>query len=77
MTDHDHPTTITAEFLRQWLADPEGAYERAPTGHGTVPPAMMTELVREAVDRIVLPGFDHVGVDSRAGREWFAVFCRA
>jgi hypothetical protein len=27
------------------------------------------------LEELVLPGFDHVGVDTRAGRDWFARNC--
>jgi len=61
---------LLAAVVPQWLDDPGGDYARAPAGHGTLAPSVMVGLVREAIERIILPGFEHVGVDSRAARAW-------
>jgi hypothetical protein len=41
-----------------------------PSGHGAIGLAAMREVVRDAYDALILPGFDVVGVDSTQGRQW-------
>jgi hypothetical protein len=40
-------------------------------GHGYPPRAVLLDTVRTAVRELVLPGFDHVAIDSAAARAWF------
>jgi len=51
-----------------WMNEPRASFE-AP-GHGVLPAASFPAFVRTALRLLVLPGFEHVGVDTRAGREW-------
>ncbi len=41
-------------------------------GHGYPPQKELLDAVHEAIRELVLPGFDHVGVDSTAARAWYA-----
>jgi len=41
-------------------------------GHGYPPRAELVDAVHGAIRELVLPGFDHVGVDSAAARAWYA-----
>ncbi len=43
-------------------------------GHALPPVATLVAAARDAIATLVLPGFDHVGVDTTAARAWFAVF---
>jgi hypothetical protein len=40
--------------------------------HGHLGAAASRVIVDEAVRDLVLPGFEHVGVDARAARAWYA-----
>ncbi len=51
-----------------WLSEPRAAFDEP--AHCVLGNERFLELMRGALDEIVLPGFDHVGVDTRAGREW-------
>jgi hypothetical protein len=41
-------------------------------GHGYPPRTELLEAVHGAIRELVLPGFDHVGVDSAPARAWYA-----
>ena len=41
-------------------------------GHGYPPRSELLDAVHGAIRELVLPGFDHVGVDSAAARAWYA-----
>lgn len=41
-------------------------------GHGYPPRAELLDAVHGAIRELVLPGFDHVGVDSAPARAWYA-----
>ena len=41
-------------------------------GHGYPPRSELFDAVHGAIRELVLPGFDHVGVDSAAARAWYA-----
>jgi hypothetical protein len=43
-------------------------------GHALPPVATLVAAARAAVEAIVLPGFDHVGIDTRPARAWFAAY---
>jgi hypothetical protein len=43
-------------------------------GHALPPVATLVAAARAAVEAIVLPGFDHVGIDTRAARAWFSAY---
>jgi hypothetical protein len=53
-----------------WLAEPRADFDD-PT-HAVLGDARFPGLMRRALEELVLPGFDHVGVDTRAGRRWLA-----
>jgi hypothetical protein len=40
--------------------------------HGVLGMTGFRSLTKTALTEVVLPGFDHVGVDTRLGRQWFA-----
>ncbi|MEZ4452218.1 MAG: hypothetical protein R3B09_22320 [Nannocystaceae bacterium] len=44
--------------------------ESPPRGHGCPSPAAIREAVDLALVHVVVPGFEHVGVDTRAARRW-------
>jgi hypothetical protein len=52
-----------------WLAEPRPADDDP--AHGVLGLPGFKALTKSALAELVLPGFDHVGVDTRAGREWF------
>jgi hypothetical protein len=52
-----------------WIHEPRAPFDDP--AHGVLGPAGFPDLMRTALSELVLPGFDHVGVDTRAGREWF------
>jgi hypothetical protein len=41
-------------------------------GHALPPVATLVAAARRSVETVVLPGFDHVGVDTTAARAWFS-----
>jgi hypothetical protein len=43
-------------------------------GHAFPPVPALVAAARAAVETLVLPGFDHVGVDTAAARTWFAAY---
>jgi hypothetical protein len=43
-------------------------------GHALPPVDALIAAARAAVETVVLPGFDHVGVDTAAARAWFAAY---
>jgi len=45
-------------------------------GHGYPPRRELLDAVHGAIRELVLPGFDHVGVDSTAARAWYATATR-
>ncbi|HTQ05490.1 MAG TPA: hypothetical protein VMI54_16620 [Polyangiaceae bacterium] len=52
-----------------WLDEPRSGIdvpEHGVLGNPSFPP-----LLRAAFDDLILPGFDHVGVDTRPAREWY------
>jgi hypothetical protein len=53
-----------------WLDEPRPEFHDP--RHGVLGREGFPELMRIGLEELVLPGFDHVGVDSRAGREWLA-----
>lgn len=45
-------------------------------GHGYPPQAALLDAVHGAIRELVIPGFDHVGVDSTHARAWYATRAR-
>lgn len=53
-----------------WLSEPRADFDDA--AHCVLGNRRFRGLMRTALAELVLPGFDHVGVDTREGRNWFA-----
>jgi len=53
-----------------WREDPRSA--RDISGHGVLGRATFVTLVDDAFGEVILPGFEHVGVDVAPARAWFA-----
>jgi hypothetical protein len=62
--------TLLARVTLEWLKDPSDDYARATPGHGMLNPAETRRVLSEALESVIFPGFEHVGVDARAGRKW-------
>jgi hypothetical protein len=43
-------------------------------GHALPPVAALVAAARDAVDTLILPGFEHVGIDTAAARAWFEAY---
>src|SRR6185437_10554110 len=48
-----------------WIHEPRAPFDEP--AHGVLGPEGFPALMKKALEEIVLPGFDHVGVDTRAG----------
>jgi len=56
-----------------WLANNQVDYpDTLPTGHGCISHASIARAVDAALDDVILPGLEHVGIDARPGRAWRA-----
>jgi len=55
---------------KAWCGDDEEPDFDCPE-HGCLAPTRNREIVRQAFAELILPGFEHVGVDTRSGRAWF------
>jgi hypothetical protein len=53
-----------------WLNEPRPADGNP--AHGVLGRSGFRDLARTALAEIVLPGLEHVGIDTRAGRDWLA-----
>jgi hypothetical protein len=53
-----------------WLTDGDSPRPQTPRGHGIVDTVAVAQVVREAYDALILPGFDAAGIDSRPARAW-------
>ncbi len=53
-----------------WLHEPRAAFDDA--ANGVVGPAGFPALMEKAFEELILPGFEHVGIDTGAGRAWVA-----
>lgn len=64
------------QLLRAQVLGWESRIARLPeagvAGHGYPARARLVDVVRDAVRDLVLPGFDHVGIDTAGARAWFA-----
>ncbi len=58
----------------QWEPYEPGLPERGIPAHGHLGPAATRAALREAISEVLLPGFRHVGVDTRPAEAWFARF---
>jgi hypothetical protein len=65
--------TLLGRIAEAWTKEEGGASE-CPTGHGNVRPGDMPAILRDAFADLVLPGFDHVGIDTRPARAWLATW---
>jgi hypothetical protein len=63
--------SVLNRVAEAWTAEDDGLPE-APAGHGTIATCEMAGVVKEAFEDLILPGFDRVGVDTRAARSWWA-----
>lgn len=70
----DHIGRALPTLLRlghdSWLNEPRPPQDDP--AHGVLGVSGLRALTKTAIADLVLPGFDHVGVDTRAGRAWFA-----
>lgn len=57
--------------LRHWEARIATLPAGGVPGHALPPVPALIAAARAAVDTVVLPGFDHVGIDTTAARAWF------
>ena len=57
-------------YAASWLSEPHEHPEDLPRGHGCLTHRAMQRAVREAVVNVILPGLDHVRIDSRPARRW-------
>jgi hypothetical protein len=62
---------LLERVAQAWTAH-DAATPVSPAGHGNVEASAMPEVVRGACEELIFPGFDFVGVDTRAARAWFA-----
>jgi hypothetical protein len=53
-----------------WLHEPRAAFDDP--AHGVLGPGGFPGPMTKAFEDLVLPGFEHVGVDTREARAWFA-----
>jgi hypothetical protein len=53
-----------------WLCEPRADFD-APD-HGVLGNERFPSLMQRAVLELILPGFEHVGVDTTRGRAWWA-----
>ena len=58
--------------VRHWEERLRLLPEAGVPGHALPPVAELIAAAHHAVDTVILPGFDHVGVDTAAARAWFA-----
>ncbi|MDX2091518.1 MAG: hypothetical protein SFX73_26900 [Kofleriaceae bacterium] len=63
--------------LRLWSERIGALPEAGVAGHGYPPRAQLLEAVHAAISELILPGFDHVGVDSAPARARFARSARS
>ena len=63
---------ILEKQLGSWLGRFAELPEDGVAGHAYPPRAALIEAVYGALDDMVLPGFDHVGVSTEAARTWLA-----
>jgi hypothetical protein len=64
--------TLLERVAEAWLANDESPLAPIPPGHGTLEKDAMPDVVRTAVEDLLLPGFDAVGIDSTRARIWTA-----
>jgi hypothetical protein len=56
-----------------WLADIETDYpDELPLGHGCIHHRGIAQAVKDALNGVILPGLEHVGIDATAARQWVA-----
>lgn len=63
---------ILDKQLGSWLGRIADLPEHGVAGHAYPPRSVLVEAVFGAIDDMVLPGFDHVGVSTKAARSWIA-----
>ena len=63
---------ILEKQLGSWLGRIAELPEHGVAGHAYPPRSVLVDAVHGALEDMVLPGFDHVGVNTAAARAWFA-----
>jgi hypothetical protein len=70
---------LVSEALPQLLTEIETAWRLSadsvrelPEGHGVIGPAAIRRVFGETVRELVLPGFDHIGIETAAAHAWLA-----
>ena len=58
------------DVLRPWLLAAEESFGPGVPEHGVPSAATTKRVVLEAVNEVVLPGFDHLEIDTAPAREW-------
>lgn len=58
----------------QWEGEEPGMPEQGITAHGHLTAAATRAVLREAIADVVLPGFRHVGIDTRRASAWLASY---
>jgi hypothetical protein len=60
--------TLLERVADAWISLYDAELAPVPAGHGTIDGDAMREVVRDAYEDLILPGFDRVGVDTRPAR---------
>ena len=70
----EHVAAALPTLLRMgrdgWLYEPRDDFDEP--AHGVLGSAGFPPLLATAISELILPGFDYVGVDTRAARAWYA-----
>jgi hypothetical protein len=57
--------------VASWLADIETDYpDGLPLGHGSIHHLDIVQAVKDALQGVILPGLEHVGIDATPARQW-------
>jgi hypothetical protein len=65
--------SLLARVADAWIGLYDAELAPVPAGHGTIGADAMRDVVRDAFEELILPGFDRVGIDTRAARASRAV----
>jgi len=68
----DQLVPLLDSVLRPWLRSASEGFAPGVPAHAVPTPATTREVVLATVTDAVLPGFDDVGIDTRAARSWLA-----
>jgi hypothetical protein len=53
-----------------WMGDGDSPRPKTPLGHGIIDGVAVAQVVREAYEALILPGFEAAGIDSRPACAW-------